>query len=61
MSNLFIVISINSDLDPVTYPTNTDDEVQIASQALRDAGLAHEDEWAGEGEDAVKNGNKLFA
>jgi len=28
---------------------------------LRDAGLAYEDEWVGFGDDAVKNGNKLFA
>jgi len=56
-----IIISTNSDLDSVTYATDTDAEVQIARQALRDAGLAYEDEWVGEGDDAVKNGNKLFA
>lgn len=58
-----IVISINSDLDPVTYFTNTPEEIGAARLALRDAGLAYEDEWVGEPGtgDEHKNGSKLFA
>lgn len=61
MASQYIVIDINSDLDPVTYPIDTDTEIAAAERALRDAGLAYEDVWTGEGEDAIKCGSKLFA
>lgn len=61
----FIVIDINSDLDPVTFAIDTDAEIEAARIALRDAGLAYEDVWTSPGDEhapeAYKNGNKLFA
>jgi hypothetical protein len=37
-----IVIHVNSDLDPVTCPIGTDDEIEAARAALRLAGLVWE-------------------
>lgn len=57
----YIIIDINSDLTPVTYPIDTDEEIAVAEIALHNAGLAYEDVWVGNGPDAVKTGQKLFA
>lgn len=60
----YITIDINSDCDPVTYLTDTDEEIAVARRALRDAGLAYEDIYVGDpdGEgDSHRNGNVLFA
>lgn len=58
-----IIIHINSELDPTTYPIDSYEEIVAAEAALRDAGLAFEDVWVGEpgSPDAYKNGQKLFA
>ena len=63
MTKTFIVIHINSDLDPVALPTNTDDEVVAARAALRLAGLAWEDVRIGEPDSLSGhlNGTKLYA
>lgn len=63
----FVLIDINSDLDPIAYEIDTDEQVHEARKALRDAGLAYEDVWTGDpnpGEasnDNIKTGAKLFA
>ena len=61
----FIVLNINSDLDPVTYPIDTDSEIQEAQDALRDAGLEYAAIWYGDGPDDVDayadSVRKLFA
>jgi len=63
MSKQYIVIDINSDLEPTVYAIDTDESEQAARSALRDAGLAYEDVWVGEyGTSAAhKVGSKLFA
>jgi hypothetical protein len=47
-----------------TYLTDTDEEIAAARQALRDAGLAEAEVFAGEPDgsgDSYRNGAKLFA
>jgi hypothetical protein len=63
MTATYIIIDINSDIDPISYPTDTDEEISVARVALRDAGLAYEDVWAGDigCPDSYKSGSKLFA
>jgi hypothetical protein len=58
-----IIIDINSDLDPVTYEIETEEDEYAARVALRDAGLAWEDVWVGEPgtPDAHKSGGRLTA
>ena len=62
-TSTFITININSDLDPISYATDSDEEIAAAREALRDAGLAYEHVWAGGigDPDSYKTGNKLFA
>lgn len=59
----YIIVDINADLDPVTYATDTDDEIADARAALRDAGLAYEHIYAGDPgcPDAYRTDRKLFA
>lgn len=61
----YIVIDINSDCDPVTYATDTEEEIATARVALRDAGLAYEDVWTSPSDEdapeSYKTSNKLFA
>ena len=63
MTSKYIVIDINSDLDPITYPINTDDEIEKAQKALRDAGLAWEDVYVGDPDcpDSYVTETKFFA
>lgn len=63
MAGQYIVIDINSDLEPIVYEIDTDGGEQEARLALRDAGLVYEDVWVGEygTGDAHKTGSKLFA
>lgn len=61
----YIVIDTNSDLDPTTYPLETDEQIAEARCALADAGLAYEDVWTSPTDEhapeAYKSGRKLFA
>lgn len=60
---MHIIIDINSDLDPITYPIDSESEERAARIALRDAGLAYASVWVGEPEsgDEIKTDSKLFA
>ena len=61
---MFIVIDINSDLDPSIYPCDTASEIADAEIALRDAGLKQADVYVGDPDgsgDSHKNGQLVFA
>lgn len=58
-----IIIDVNSDLDPITYPIDSESEERAARIALRDAGLAYASVWVGEpgSGDEIRTDRKLFA
>lgn len=60
----YICIARDGSGDVDTYPTNTAEEIAVAEEALRAAGLESAPVYAGEpdGEgDSYKNGDVLFA